>query len=165
MFRRSLAFLFAAALIAVPCASGQEKKAEPEKKADAKEDANAEKLVGSWEMQDSDLTKIDGKATFEFTKDGKAKMSIVIGKQDAILIEGTYKLEDKKLTLAVKKGDKDASEAVELKSVNDTELVLVDKQKKEVKFKKPEAKMPKDLFPKDSFPKSPFPKNPFPMEP
>jgi uncharacterized protein (TIGR03066 family) len=149
-----------------PFALGQEKKPDlkADLKAEPKEDGNAAKLVGSWEMQDADLTKIDGKATFEFSKDGKAKMNIVIGKQEPIVIEGTYKVDDKnKLSLVVKKGDKDASEVVDIKSVSESELVLVDKQKKEVKFKKPEAKMPKDPFPKSPFPKSGFPMEPFPQ--
>ena len=133
-----------------------------EKKADAKEDGNSEKLLGSWEMQDADLVKIDGKATFEFLKDGKARMSVEIGKQKPILIEGTYKVAGDQLTLVAKKGEKDESEVVAIKTITATELVLLDKARKEVKFKKPE---PKDLFPKDPFPKNPFPKSPFPKDP
>jgi uncharacterized protein (TIGR03066 family) len=159
-----VALVLAAMIAMAPVAMGQEKKTDPKVDLKIKEEGNSDKIVGSWEMQDADLTKIDGKATFEFTKDGKAKMSIVIGKQDPIQIEGSYKVEDKnKLTLIVKKGDKDASETVDIKLVNDSELVFIDKQKKEVKFKKPEPKMPKDPFPKGSFPKSPFPMEPFPQ--
>jgi uncharacterized protein (TIGR03066 family) len=162
MVSRFFASVLAAAMAMAPAGMGQEKKADL--KVDAKDEGNADKLVGSWEMQDSDLTKIDGKATLEFAKDGKARMSIVIGKQDPILIEGSYKVDGKnKLTLVVKKGDKDASDIVDIKTVNDLELVLIDKQKKEVKFKKPEPKMPKDPFPKGSFPKSPPPIEPFPQ--
>lgn len=127
-----------------------------------KEPANADKLLGAWELQDADLTKIDGKATFEFAKDGKAKMNIEIGKQKPTVIEGTYKLEGDNLTLAAKKNGKDESELVAIKSLTATELVLIDKQKKEVRFKKPEPKQPaKDPFPKSPFPKDMFPKDPF----
>ena len=168
MAYRLSGLVLAATIGILPFSVGQEKKAEDkkaeEKKADPKENANAEKLIGSWELQDADLTKIDGKATFEFTKDGKAKMSIEIGKQKPIVIDGTYKLDGSKLTLAAKKGDKDESEVVDIKTIDGSELVLLDKQKKEVKFKKPEPKMPaKDPFPKGGFPKSPFPMEPFPQ--
>ncbi len=159
MLRRSIALLLSFAFTFVAAAAAQEKKGE-EKKVDAKDDGRSERLVGSWEMQDADLAKIDGKATFEFTKDGKAKMSIEIGKQKPILIEGTYKVDGEKLTLVAKKGEKDASEVVAIKTISATELVLVDKDNKEVKFKKPEPKSPA----KEPFPKSPFPKSPFPME-
>jgi uncharacterized protein (TIGR03066 family) len=159
MLQRSIALLLSFTITFVASAAAQEKKAD-EKKGDAREDGRSEKLVGSWEMQDADLAKIDGKATFEFTRDGKAKMSIEIGKQKPILIEGTYKMDGEKLTLVAKKGEKDASEIVTIKTASATELVLVDKDKKEVKFKKPEPKTPA----KEPFPKSPFPKSPFPPE-
>ena len=160
MANRLSVLVLGVVVVLASCASAQEKKSEP--KTEPKDDGNTEKLIGLWEMQDADLAKIDGKATFEFARDGKAKMSVEIGKQKPILIEGTFKVDGDKVTLTARKGDKDATEVVAIKSVSSSELVLLDNQKKEVKFKKPEAK---DATPKDALPKSPFPKSPFPKDP
>jgi uncharacterized protein (TIGR03066 family) len=92
---------------------------------DKKTDAiYAKKLVGKWAMK-----KDAGKTVVEFTKDGKMLVDTVVNEKP-MKIEGTYKLEGKKLTVTVKAGGKEVERVQTIFDVTDTELITTDEQGK-----------------------------------
>jgi len=97
-----------------------------------KDDDNAKKIVGKWEItkSDSDLPK---GSTVEFTKDGK--MTALL-KGDDLKLEGTYKVEKDKLTVKLKAGDQSIEETVTITKLTDDALELKDKDNKVDVFKK-----------------------------
>ena len=101
-------------------------------------DSRAKQLIGVWDLQDDDLARIDGKATFDFLPKGKAKFTLTLGKDQPIIIEGTYKLEGDSILLTAPKDGKDQTEKVSIKTFTAQEVVLFSaSSKKEVKLKKP----------------------------
>ena len=95
---------------------------------------NKDKIVGTWEVAKSD--EIPPGTVFEFTKDGKMKMSMKMeGK--TVEMEGTYEVEGETLKSVGKgpdgKEDKNTDTIVKL---TDTELVI-----KNPKIKKPRSQM------------------------
>jgi uncharacterized protein (TIGR03066 family) len=115
--------------------------------------SSADKLVGVWELNDPDLAKLGGKATLEFTKDGKAKMSFEITGQKPMTLEGTYKVEGDTLKLTRSENGKDQTDAITIKNFGDDKILLSDKDGKDMELKRKgsAAKEPakKDPPPKD----------------
>jgi putative hemolysin len=98
-----------------------------------KEPTNAEKIVGTWEV--TKAPEGPPGATFEFTRDGKMKMTAKVEGQ-TFTSEGTYKVEGDTLTTAQKQGPKEVTEQSRIKTLNSTTLVTEDEKGQAVAFKK-----------------------------
>jgi len=83
------------------------------------------KLVGKWRVTKGGVAD----ATIEFTKDGKA---LVVAKENGkeFKPEGTYKIEDDKLTVTMKLGDQETTGINMIETLTDDKLVLVDEKDK-----------------------------------
>ena len=105
--------------------------------ADDKKDVkiDGKKLIGKWEPTD----KKGGPGVIEFTKDGKLIVSGDLGGKE-LKIEGTYKLDGNKLTLAMKFMDNDIKETVTLTKLTDEEMEGEDSKGKKETFKRIKAK-------------------------
>jgi uncharacterized protein (TIGR03066 family) len=100
--------------------------------------SNADKIVGKWEMTKAPKGEEAIPTTYEFTKDGKLKMTSKVMNAD-VTVEGTYKVgEGDKMTITMKTPDgKEVSETGTIKTLNDTTLVLLnEKTKEEMEFKR-----------------------------
>ena len=84
----------------------------------------AEKIVGKWALK-----KDAGKTVVEFTKDGRMLVDTVVNEK-AVKIEGTYKVEGKKLTVTVKAGAKEVERVQTIFDVTDTELITTNENGK-----------------------------------
>jgi uncharacterized protein (TIGR03066 family) len=89
-------------------------------KKDAKIDGK--KLIGKWTPKDA---KKEAGLVIEFAKDGKLILSVdIAGKTEKV--EGMYKLDGAKLTLAIKFGDKENKETMTILKLTDEELETED---------------------------------------
>lgn len=103
--------------------------------ADEKKATSKDKIVGVWTVTKS-AGGLPPKATLEFTKDGKLKISIKV-EDKSVSIDGTYEVKDDKLTVLLKApGGKEQKETMTIKSLTDTKLVTVDSKGKEDEFEK-----------------------------
>jgi uncharacterized protein (TIGR03066 family) len=101
-----------------------------------KQQISADKLIGTWE-----LVKAEGEkqppagTTAEYTKDNKV---IVAGKAGGkeFKIEAKYKVEGDKLTTTIDIKGKTQTEVDTIQTLNDTTLILRDKEGKLAEFKK-----------------------------
>jgi uncharacterized protein (TIGR03066 family) len=102
---------------------------------DGAKKSNAEKIIGRWEVVKSEGPTPPG-STFEFTKDGKMKMTVMIkGKEETVQV--SYKVEEDKITVTMKGPDgKENSETATIKTLTDTKLVTEDAKGKVEEFKK-----------------------------
>ena len=98
-----------------------------------KEPTNAEKIVGTWEI--TKAPEVPPGATFEFTRDGRMKMTVKVEGQTAT-VEGTYKVEGDTLTTVMKEGPKEVTEKSKIKTLNSTTLITEDEKGQAVEFKK-----------------------------
>lgn len=104
-------------------------------RADDAKTANKDKIIGIWE-----ITKGGGDvpkdATFEFTKDGKIKMTANINGKP-IKMEAAYSISGNKLkTIHSAPGGKKMEETDTIEKLTDTEMILKDAKGKVVEFKK-----------------------------
>ncbi len=90
----------------------------------ADDQIDAKKLVGKWSPK-----KEAGKMVVEFTKDGKMVVTTVINEKESKM-EGTYKVDGKKLMLTVKVGEKEVERTRTIFDVTDTELITTDENGK-----------------------------------
>jgi uncharacterized protein (TIGR03066 family) len=104
------------------------------------EKIDGKKLIGKWEPADGPK---EFKVVIEFSEKGKVTVSADIGGK-AETIEGTYKLSGDKLTVSMKKGDKEKSETMTITKLTDTELVATDEKGKEEKLKRVVEKKAKE---------------------
>jgi len=97
-------------------------------KGDKKGDSIKDKLVGTWEAQKG--KGLPPGTRIQFTKDGKVTIT---GKKDEkeIKIQGTYKLDGKKLSLTTKQNDEERTRDITINKVSDDQLVLEGGPKKE----------------------------------
>jgi len=104
---------------------------------DVTKSTNAEKIIGKWEVTKTEAAEgVPVGTIVEFQKDGKVTLSLKI-QEASIALTGTYKVEKDKLTITMKGPDgKEVSETDTIKILNDTTLVLIEKDKKETEFKK-----------------------------
>jgi uncharacterized protein (TIGR03066 family) len=93
----------------------------------------AKTIVGVWEVAKS--SDLPPGSTIEFAKDGKVKV-LVKEKGEPINLEGTYKVEQTRLTVKLKLGDQTIDETVTIKKLTATDLHLEDKEKKVDEFKR-----------------------------
>jgi uncharacterized protein (TIGR03066 family) len=102
---------------------------------DKKADTNKEKLVGSWEVVKADEGAPPVGTVVEFIKDGKMK---VIHKKDdkEMTLEGTYTLDDEKVSIVLKQEDKEIKHTITIKKLTDTEFVAENEKGQKAEFKK-----------------------------
>jgi len=112
-----------------------------------------EKLVGVWEVVKSDdiphgelaeIKDLDVKMTVEFTKDGKFIVKFTGSDKKKIrtmtAAEGTYKLDGEKFTTTqMDENDKERKDVETIKTLTETELVIVDEKGKTDVFRKAAA--------------------------
>lgn len=116
------------------CSGGSDKKEKDGKGKEGKNGAqksNAEKIIGTWEMEKPEA----GAGTLmDFGKDGKVKVTV---KGRPKPLEGTYKVEGDKLSITMKKPDgKDETQTETITTLTDTKLVTKDDKGKTSEFKK-----------------------------
>jgi len=88
-----------------------------------KSGADGKKIVGTWESTKGD---VPAGSPLVFTPDGKFKLTVK-GKSKTFIVEGSYKVDGGKLKTTVKGPDgKDRSDAVTIKKLTDSELVIVE---------------------------------------
>jgi uncharacterized protein (TIGR03066 family) len=102
--------------------------------ADDKKDEkiDAKKLLGKWEPADN---KKDTKLVIEFAKDGKMTISADANGKD-IKIDGTYKLDGKKLSIALSFGGQEQKETLTILKLTDDELSTEDSKGKKESMKR-----------------------------
>ncbi len=90
------------------------------------------KLIGVWE-----LVKGSGPpgSTLEFKNEGQLIMIAKLGDK-TLKLEGTYKVEGKKVTAIYKSGDKEINDPATIETLTDTQLITVDGKGKKDEFKK-----------------------------
>lgn len=117
--------LLAASLVSLTLVATAQDKDKPEAK-----------LPGKWKLVKAGEKLPEGaEAVLEFTKEGKLKLAFKLdGKTD--IIEGTWKIKEKKLEMTMKLGDKDSTEAVEILKLDDKVLHTKDKDGKTDEFER-----------------------------
>ena len=100
-----------------------------------KADANAGKIVGSWEVVKADEGAPPVGSVIEFSKDGKIKITHKKDDKD-VTIEGTYKVDGDKLAVTLKVGDKEDKHTVTIKKLTATEMTVENDKGKSAEFKK-----------------------------
>ena len=92
-------------------------------------DDNAEKIVGVWTTNQK-IGKQEAILTIEFTKDGKLKISTLIGKNDVKTDDKSYKVEKDKLVITAKSpdGSKDETTISTIKELTKDTMILVQVQ-------------------------------------
>jgi len=102
--------------------------------ADDKKDEkiDAKKLLGKWEPADN---KKDQKLVIEFAKDGKMTISADAGGKD-IKIDGTYKLDGAKLSVALNFGGMEQKETLTILKLTDDEMSTEDSKGKKESMKR-----------------------------
>jgi uncharacterized protein (TIGR03066 family) len=85
--------------------------------------SNADKIVGKWKLLkfEGKNPPMEGQVTFEFLKDGTAKM----GGGDKVLEEGKYKIDGDTITFTKMKDPKDKSGHATIKTLTADSLVLI----------------------------------------
>lgn len=101
--------------VAVVCLVGAGVRAD-DKKAD-----NAKLIVGKWELTKVEEGGLPKGTMIEFTKDGKVKVTTKMGDKDATF-DGTYEVKGDKLMVAIKVGDDEHKQTIELLKLTDTEM-------------------------------------------
>lgn len=124
--------LFAVALAGMMFGLAGLTSAAPQKEDKDKDNDNAKKIVGKWEVTKSQ-SDLPAGSSIDFTKDGKL-MAVIKG--DDLKLEGTYKVEKDKLTVKLKAGDQSIEETVTITKLTDDMLELKDKDGKLDNFKK-----------------------------
>ncbi len=97
--------------------------------------SNKDKIIGVWEITKGGDNVPKG-AIFEFTKDGKLKMTAKI-EERTVKLEATYKVEGDKLKTAMTGPDgKKVEDTDTIEKLTDADMVLKDSKGKIVEFKK-----------------------------
>ena len=93
--------------------------------------SNADLIVGTWEVTKGDMPL---GSTVAFTKDGKMTANV---KGVPQAMEGTYKVEGDKITTTMKNpAGQEVTDTDTIKTLNDTTLIMEDKQGKTIEMKK-----------------------------
>jgi uncharacterized protein (TIGR03066 family) len=82
-------------------------------------------IVGKWECTKSDPGTLPVGSGVEFTKDGKMLLNMKMGDQ-ALKMEGTYKLAGDKFDMAFKMGDQEHKQTITIKKLDDTTMSTAD---------------------------------------
>ena len=115
--------------VAILAFAGFTSAAQKEKDKDKDKDkVDLKKLMGKWEP-------MDGKVIIEFADKGKLVMTVDLdGKSEKV--EGTYKLDGKKLEVAMNIAGKEQKDTLTVKKLTDTELVTTDSTGKDETLKR-----------------------------
>ena len=108
--------------------------ADDKKEEKGKQEGNATKLVGKWEVTKSDGNVPIG-STVEFTKDGKFSVAISANGME-LKIEGTYKVEKDQLLTEAKINDQKVEDTDVIKKLTADALELEGKDKSITVLKK-----------------------------
>jgi uncharacterized protein (TIGR03066 family) len=98
---------------------------------------NASKIVGRWEVIKGEAPP---GAVAEFTKDGKLKIRAKVDDKE-VTVEGTYKVDGKKLAITIDSGGKGKTNIETIKVLSADRLVTESEKGKVTEFKR--AKKPK----------------------
>jgi uncharacterized protein (TIGR03066 family) len=90
----------------------------------ADEKIDTKKLVGKWTPK-----KEAGAMVVEFAKDGKLTVVTVVDQKEHKM-EGTYKVDGRKLIMTVKAGEKEVERTRTIFDLTDTELITTDENGK-----------------------------------
>jgi uncharacterized protein (TIGR03066 family) len=104
--------------------------------ADKDATTNKDKIVGVWELTKGDAAPVG--STVEFTKDGKMLVNVKDGDK-TVKHEGTYTIDKDSITSVLKIDGQETKSTVTIKKLTDKELVVEEKDQKNVKtdeFKK-----------------------------
>jgi uncharacterized protein (TIGR03066 family) len=117
--------LLAAGLVSLSLVAGAQDKDKPEAK-----------LMGKWKLVKSGEDLPPGlEAVIEFAKEGKLKLSFKFGDK-AEMIDGTWKLKEKKLELTMKMDGKEKTETIDIVKLDDKVLHTKDDKGKVDEFEK-----------------------------
>ncbi len=108
-----------------------------------KDRAEAERVVGTWQMTRDSQGNTDTKLTLEIRANGKFVIRQFLPDGREIVYEGTYSVKGNELPYSVARGDFKKAETLTIKKLTATELVVVDPDglKEEfVRVKPPEPK-------------------------
>ncbi len=102
----------------------------------AEDKIEVKQLLGKWEAQKVDDGTLPQGTIVEFLKEGKIKVIAKKGGEEETR-DGTYKLEDKKLTVTLKTPDgEEKAHMVTIKKLSATEFVIEDDKGKSIEFTK-----------------------------
>ncbi|HKB42390.1 MAG TPA: hypothetical protein VKD72_38545, partial [Gemmataceae bacterium] len=90
----------------------------------------ADKVIGTWEVTKGEVPE---GSTFEFTKDGKLKLSV---KGTDVTAEGTYSVDGDSIKTTQKQGEKEVKQTLKIKKVDDRELIIEDEKGKTIEMKR-----------------------------
>ncbi|SRR6266568_2105967 len=99
--------------------------------ADDKKADNAKLIVGKWEVTKADEGTVGVGAVVEFSKDGKMKVT-----GGDMIIEGMHKVTGDKVHISFKKDDQEKSHDLTITKLDDTMLIVTDKDGKKVELKR-----------------------------
>jgi uncharacterized protein (TIGR03066 family) len=98
---------------------------------------DAKKLIGKWEAA---KPKADApKMVVEFAEGGKVTLTVTVGDKSE-KIDGTYKVDGNKVSVAMAFGGKEEKETFTVSKLTDDEMVSTDSKGKEDTLKKVKAK-------------------------
>ncbi|MBY0514774.1 MAG: lipocalin family protein [Gemmataceae bacterium] len=112
---------------------------------DPKDKSTAEKLVGTWQLVESDEDIPEGVTfTVELTADNKITIRATMkGSDEALVLKGKYKVDGNKIDYSVTTPDGGKKqEVLTIKKLTDDELVTVDPEGVKEQFKRVKAKKP-----------------------
>lgn len=95
---------------------------------------NKKAIVGKWEVTKADPFTLPVGSVVEFGARGKIKITIK-GDKD-MSAEGTYTVDDESFTFKLKLGEKEESQKITIKKLDETVLETTDKDKKVVNLKR-----------------------------
>jgi uncharacterized protein (TIGR03066 family) len=98
-------------------------------RADDKKDLDKNKLVGTWVVTSGQT--LEPGTTWEFTKDGKATVILKNANGTITRFEGTYTIKGQGFTIKGKLAGDDYEETLQVPTLTDKKLVLVDEDGKE----------------------------------
>lgn len=101
-------------------------------------DTNEKKIVGKWKPIKGE--NIQPGMVIELTQTGKISLTLDAGGKSMTFEMGTFKVDGDKLIVTVKKGEKEDSEVNTIKSLTDTRLIIIDKEKKEMELERIKSK-------------------------
>ncbi len=102
--------------------------------ASAQEETFRSRLIGVWELVKGSSGAPE-EATVEFTSGGQLFLTGKV-KDMPFKVEGTYKLEGRKLFVTMRLGEKTHSETMTIRRLSDTSFITVDEKGKVDEFKR-----------------------------
>ena len=95
---------------------------------------NKKAIVGKWEVTKADPGTLPVGSIVDFSAEGKIKINFKGDKDFAA--DGTYTVDDESFTFKLKLGEKEASQKITIKKLDEAVLETTDKDKKVVNLKR-----------------------------